>query len=281
MERRLGPLDSLLTGARGEAIELARQAAERGASLVVAVGGDGTVSEVVNGLMRAEGRPRDLALGIVPAGTGADLARSLDLPSSQDEALRLLLEGQRLPLDVGRVEYDVEGGGSAVRFFVNVASLGIEGVVDRNIQSAPRFLGGRVAYGWAAFGALATFRPQRVVLRCGQLEMRRSVLAAVLANGRFFGGGMQIAPDARLDDGRLELVVLRGVPLWRLAFESRRLYNGSIYESETVEHFSLTMLEAKAEGAERVWLGIDGEPLGQLPARFSLVPGALQVIRGA
>src|SRR5262249_54219912 len=215
---------SLLTGARGDAIELAKRAAEQGASFVIAVGGDGTVSEVVNGLMLASQRREDLTLGIVPSGTGADLARSLGIPKAQEEALRLLVEGQRRAFDVGRVEFALESGSSGVRYFANIASIGLEGVVDRKIPSAPRFLGGRFAYIWASIAASWGFRPQRVVLRSGAVELERTVVAAVLANGRFFGGGMQIAPDARLDDGRLELVIIRGGPLWKLALDGRRLY---------------------------------------------------------
>jgi diacylglycerol kinase (ATP) len=278
LERRVGPADCLVTGRRGEAAELAREAASKGATLVIAVGGDGTISEVVNGLMLASGRDADLALGIVPAGTGGDLARSLGLPSDPVAALRLLAEGRPRPLDVGRIEMPGPGGTSSRRYFVNIASAGIEGDVDRKMDGASRRLGGAAAYLWATLSAGMTFRPARVLMRAGDVELRRKVLSVVVANGRFFGGGMEIAPSARLDDGRFEVVVVRDMSLWRLALEAPRLYNGTIYRARGVEHFTATTLELESEDGQPVLLGIDGEPFGQLPARFVLEPSALRVI---
>ncbi len=278
LEQYLGEIDVVLTGGEGDAVSLARRAAQRNVKLIVVVGGDGTVNEVVNGVMRVPGRPEQLTLGILPAGTGSDLARSLGIPSNSSEALRIFSEGRQKVVDVGKIEFLALQAERSCRYFLNIASLGLEGIVDKKVREMSKFLSGKLAYLAASVAALATFRPKEVVLRSGDVEFRRTILNVSVANGRFFGGGMQIAPTASLDDGLFEVVVVRGAPLWRLAGALRSLYDGTIYETDRVEHYRLRSLEVRSANGQKVCLGIDGEPVGELPVRFSLVPGALRVL---
>jgi YegS/Rv2252/BmrU family lipid kinase len=265
------------TSERGAAIAIARQAATDGAQLVVAVGGDGTVNEVVNGLMRApDGARRSVALGVLATGTGRDLARSLDLPADPIGQLARITGGIDRRIDVGRVTFGGPAAGEP-RYFVNVASFGLSGVADRIMNGhALRWLPTKLAFQAAVVRSLTVFRNAKVRIRVDEADWQEVTLkVGAVCNGRHFGGGMQIAPLASLDDQQLDVIIIGDMSAAMLARKFTTVYRGAHLELPEVSFTRGRRIVAEPTGSADVPLDIDGEGLGALPATFEVLPGAL------
>jgi len=293
----LGELDVVTTAGPRQATELAAAAAGARRPLVISIGGDGTLHEVVNGLMQARqarvgarGGPGDLpALGLIATGTGGDFGRCLGIPHHVRDYLAALASGAERAVDIGRARFAGVDGGPVERYWVNVLSAGAGGLVDRYAADAPGFVGGRLAYAQAALRAIVMCR--RVELRCravladGREEERLLDSHAVaICNGTTFGGGMRIAPMARPDDGLLEVIAIETRTRWRLIGRFLTVYAGTHIQEPGVSHFTCRALELTPlqVGATRPRAGlfpldVDGEALGDVPLRVELVPRALRV----
>ncbi len=281
LERHLGALEFLVTERPGHAIELARDAARDGRRLIVAVGGDGTLHEAANGILDAGGGP---ALGCIGLGTGGDFRRTLGIAHRLDAYVDAIADGRDQRIDVGRLSYRAPDGAPASRWFVNILSAGMGGLVDRYVADTTKSLGGRAAYFAASARALA--RCERGRLHCGvalgdeRHERRVDTYMIAICNGRYFGGGMHVAPMAKPDDGRFEVVSMDAPNKIAFAASSRRIYDGSHLSAPGVQHFGCDRLtlDLENERARAVFLlDVDGEPLGGLPIEVELVPKALTV----
>ncbi|MGM0574546.1 MAG: diacylglycerol/lipid kinase family protein [Myxococcota bacterium] len=277
---RIGDFGVAFTDYAGHATELAREALDDGVQRIVVAGGDGTVHEVVNGWLDDEGRPRrdDAVLGLLPGGTGGDLRKSLDIPD-MDGALVALTSGRTRTLDVGRLTYHrVDEDAEATRWFVNIVSFGLGGEVVRQVQGWPA-LTGRFAYAAAGAKVLWGWRNPQVRLEiegAGEhFEWDGRVVLGAVANGRFFGGGMEIAPDAEPDDGVFDVTVLGDLRRRDMLPLLGRIYGGRHVGHPKVQVHQATRVVADSD--DTVYLDVDGEPLGRLPATFEIVPGALRV----
>lgn len=271
------PAEVVFTTGPGAASTLASEAAAR-ATRLVAVGGDGTFSEVLNGLM-VDGRCRrpDLTLSLVSVGTGRDLARTLRLPSDPRDQLARAVNGSLHPFDVGRVTYR-ELQAPRVRYFANVAGFGLSGATDRIMaRHMSRRLPPQIAFQAAVVRAMLSYRNTAVRFRldAGPWQQARVKLGAV-CNGQFFGAGMRIGPGAVTDDGWFEWVVIGDIgPLTLL----RRL--PTVYRGEHLGLPGVSFAQGRDVEAEPVApdadvpLDIDGEAVGSLPARFEVLPRAL------
>jgi YegS/Rv2252/BmrU family lipid kinase len=267
LEAALGPHELLLTRAAGHASELASAAIARGAQHLVACGGDGTMSEVLDGLMNS-GQAGEVALSLVPLGTGSDFVRSL---GEQHE-----LHGER-QLDVARVHYRDTAGNERARHMLNVASVGLSAESVRWIQAQAR-RGRRTRFSYL-FSALVGLRRYKVsdveVSIDGALVHQGPLCFCAIANGRYFGGGMPVAPHARVDDGLLDVTAVAQLPLWEtLPFFARLLRGTHIGHPRTQVGRGV---EISLLSAAPIWLEIDGEPVGTLPARVCVQPGALRL----
>lgn len=278
IERRLGPCDVRETARVGHAIELARDAALGGAKLVVAVGGDGTFNEVVNGLMRAKDQGAEPELGLIAQGTGGDFRRTLGLEHRLDVYLDALSAGSTRRIDVGLLTHE----GDKTRYFVNILSVGMGGLVDRYVADASRALGGTAAYFGASLRALVNAKVGRVrckVTRGGEVTERTvETLMLALCNGRYFGSSMMVAPMAELDDGVFELVALGNTSKVGFALTSKRIYDGGHMKDPSTVHLQGDAFELSLENADaraQFLIDLDGEPLGGLPITVKVVPGAL------
>ncbi|MDF2691892.1 MAG: Transcription regulator [Labilithrix sp.] len=287
IERALGKVEVAMTERPGHAIDLARQGAIAGHPLVVAVGGDGTIHEVVNGLMQARTggygtQAEATELAIVGQGTGGDFRKTLALEHRLDKYLEAITSGKRRALDVGKFS----GGGKTGHYFINILSVGMGGLVDRYVADSSRLLGGKAAYFGASLKALLNARLGNVrctVTRGGKTEehVLRSFMIAI-CNGKCFGGGMKVAPMAEVDDGTFEIIALGATS--KLGFA---LTSSSIYSGEHLGHASTVHLRAEKvklelinEDAQNVFLlDVDGEPMGGLPLEIEVVPHAL-TLRG-
>lgn len=287
VRRYLGEVDEVHTERGRHATEIAAQAHADGRQIVVAVGGDGTIHEVVNGLMQArEGDHADAgpALGIVGQGTGGDFRRTLGLEHRLDRYCQAIAAGVTRPADVGRFSYRSDGGESRTAYFNNILSVGMGGLVDRYVANDSQRFGGTVAYFMASLRALVEI--DLGVLRCTvtsgesvrEVELKSRMLA--ICNGRFFGGGMEVAPMASLDDGVFHVVSLGGGPKLRYVLSSMSIYSGEHVHKPDVEVFTCSSIDVELANTgirERFPLDVDGEPLGTLPISVQVVPNALRV----
>jgi len=270
----LGPLDVELTRCRRDAEEIARKAAERGVERLIAAGGDGTASEVASGLL-ASGRSHTVELGLLPLGTGGDLARTLGLSRSPSEAIAALARGHTRRIDAGRVHYLDRSGEPAVSHFLNVGSFGISGLTDQYVERSPRMFGGTIAFAIAAIRSIVDYQRSRAVIKVdGRMVHDGPVNLAVAANGRYFGGGMKIAPEAQPDSGLLEVVIIGDLSKPALLRKFPKLFTGSHVFDPSVACHRGSVVEAEAEPGTLL-IDIDGEPLGSLPARFEILPAAI------
>lgn len=274
----LGPLEVAKTRGPRDAERIAREGVRAGAELVIVVGGDGTASEVVSGLLGA-GLGSHAELALLPSGTGGDLVRSLALPDTADAAIARIASGKSRPIDAGRASFTGRDGRQVVTHFVNIASFGVSGLVTQLVNDAPKTFGGRLSFFIGTVRAIVRWRPVRVELRLDGDVVHDGLLhLAAVANGRYFGGGMHVAPEARLDDGRLDLVAIRGKGgKARLLAKFPLIYRGRHLALDEVSIHRGSVVEAHCEAGEDVRIEIDGEPLGRLPARFECLPGALRL----
>jgi YegS/Rv2252/BmrU family lipid kinase len=274
----LGELDSAFTAGHRDAGEIARREAEAGRRLIVALGGDGTISDVAHGILTAGAGDRT-EIGIVPRGTGGDFRRSLDLPTEVTAAARRIRDGQPRPLDAGRVRYLGHDGREETRHFVNVASFGFSSAVATRANASSKRLGGRIAFFAATVRVLTSYDNADVWLSLdGAPRQRRRILLAAVGNGRYFGGGMQICPGAQLDDGALDLVTVGDFSRTEVLTKIGRLYRGTHLDLEEVSSARVTRLVAEpVEADARIPLELDGETPGYLPAAFEILPAALRV----
>ncbi len=285
LDKVLESWDHQFTLAPGDASRLAREAVEGGYEMVVSVGGDGTNNEVVTGLCRpfgAEAGPgllrEGVVLGVVRAGTGGDFARLLGLSGRLPASVAHLAGEATRPCDLGWIDFVGHDGAETGRAFLNIASFGLSGQFDDKVNRTTKALGGTASFLIGTLRALAAYRPQGVRLVVdGEVLVDERMVTAAVANGQYFGGGMHFAPEARIDDGALDVVCqLRAGP--REIASMRRLYDGSIFQWDAVRHRRGTQIEASPlTPEEAVLVDVDGEQPGRLPARFTILPGALSL----
>jgi len=274
----LGELDSAFTTAPRDAAAIARREAQAGRRLIVAMGGDGTVSEVADGILSAGAGART-ELGMIPRGTGGDFRRTLELPHDIAEAGRRIRAGTPRVIDAGRVTYRGHEGQTETRHFVNVASFGFSSAVARRANSSSKRLGGRIAFLTATVGTLLSYDNTDVWISVdGEAPERRRVLLAALGNGRFFGGGMKICPEAALDDGVFDLITVGDFSRTEVLTNVGRLFSGTHLELEEVQSARVRRLQAEpVEPDALIPVELDGETPGHLPAVFEILPQALRV----
>lgn len=273
-----GPFEERFTRAAGDATRLTREALRAGAELVVAVGGDGTINEVVNGFFDEAGPVNPKAsFGIVPAGTGGDFIKTLGVPRDTFAAAAALKSAPRA-IDVGRLCYVDAGGQPALRHFINIASFGIGGLVDRYVNQSSKALGGKLSFAIATLKAGAAYKNARVRLTLDDGPAKEGrIYNVAVANGRYFGGGMKVAPDAALDDGWFDVITMGDFNFGDLILRGLDIYSGKHLSNPKVSVHRARRIEATPTDGGEVLLDVDGEAPGRLPATFELLPGALQV----
>lgn len=259
----LGESSVWYTERPGHATELARKAADAGYARVAAVGGDGTLAEVVNGLIGSNS-----ALGIVPGGTGNDFVREAGIPMDMRAAAELLFTGAIRKVDVGRIKPD--------KYFINVAGVGFDAEVARTVNSFPKYLGGTVPYVAGIVTTLWRYSPYALEMELDGTTLFRKVLLVAIGNASSYGGGMKICPGAKIDDGLFTICV--GGDVSRM--DVLRLVP-SIYTAGHVKHPKVEMMTARhieIRAAKRVAAMADGDLVGELPQSYDLLPGALDLV---
>jgi YegS/Rv2252/BmrU family lipid kinase len=281
LRKALGPLDLHFTKKSGDGKPLAKAAVEAGAKLVIAMGGDGTLSEVASGLLdhqeSTHASEPSCSLGYLPCGTGGDFRRTLATPDGIEQAALAIAAAKGRLIDAGRVDYIGHDGRPTRGYFVNVASAGIGGLVDTYVNRSSKLLGGAAAYFMASLRATATYRNHAVRVRLDDRPAREhKIYLLAVANGQYFGGGMKAAPMAIVDDGLLEVLILGDLSFTEAAKLSRHIYDGSHLALPKVSCTRARIISVEpVDAKDQVLLDIDGEAPGRLPATFCVLPGAI------
>ncbi len=285
LRAHFGPFCCAFTEKPGDGSLIAAREAKAGRRLIIACGGDGTISEVANGILQSG---EDAELGVVPSGTGGDFRRTLGIPLRAADAALTLRCGRTIRMDVGRVAFLDQTGARRTRYFINVASFGMGGAVVERVKqgSVPwlptkssRLLGGKLSFAAAALHTTLTFAKPTVRLQLDDRPEGRLVIANLcIANARYFGGGMKVAPVAKLNDGLLDVVAVGDLSTLKILTNSYRLYLGTHLGMQQVQHARAHRITASAVNEDDlITMEVDGELLGRLPATFEIVPGALRI----
>jgi YegS/Rv2252/BmrU family lipid kinase len=254
----------------GHLIELAADAVNRGAELVVAVGGDGTLNEVVNGVAES-----DVDLATIPLGTGMDFVRTYGIPTKLDDAVRVALGGKTRTIDAGRVRYRTWDGGSGERWFANVGSVGMSGAVAQRANGMSKALGGRLTFFYALTRVFLEWENTDVRVRLDDGERRGRMHDVIVANGVWHGGGMRLAPDAAPDDGVFDVVLIGDVSKVDFLTTAPKIYKGRHVAHPKVE--VLRSAHVRVDAGEHLPIELEGEQVGTTPATFEIVPAALRI----
>ena len=283
LREHFGPFAVQFTKGPGDAADLASAAAKDGYRFIIACGGDGTINEVANGIINSG---VDAELGILPSGTGGDFRRSLGIPQGDREAAEALRNGFTKTIDVGKVTFVDHNGDEASRYFLNVSSVGLAADVIKRVKSTKVFdwlpvesLRGKANFAVSTLHEVFDIEPEMIRIRIDDGDEKPlASIAFCVANSRYFGGGMMIAPDADLTDGRLDVVNVGDISTARIIMNGLSLYRGHHLELDEVKStLARTIDVSAADPAREILIETDGELPGKLPARFEVVPKAIRV----
>ena len=256
----------------GHGIALAQAAASEGWRRFIAIGGDGTLNEVVNGVLNAGIPPGEATLALLPVGRGDDWARTHRIPRRLEGAVRLIAAGRSALHDVGVAQFHRDG---SKRHFLNVAGVGFDAYVVEQTR-ATRL--GPLSYLAGLLRGFASYRAPRMTLNADSIQLDETLFVTFAAIGRYCGGGMHVAPAAATDDGLLEVVTIGAIGRLELLINLRRLFDGSLPDYAKVRSARCERL--RVEAFPPAGVQADGELLGQAPVTFSVLPRALRVIVG-
>lgn len=264
----------------GDAARLVNEARSDGVTCIAVMGGDGTLNEVSQAYIDRNGTPvpgPDLAL--IPAGTGGDFRKTFGLGEDVEGAIARLKSAPPRPLDLGILELTADSGERVVRAFLNITSFGIGGLTDRIVNEGPKWMGGKAAFLLGTLRAAVAYRALPVAVRVdGKSCVEAPILNVALANGRYFGGGMHIAPDADPADGQLDVVALYDLTRAQGIGLAYKIYQGSHTRSPGVRVARGRVIEAEpVRKGDHVLIDMDGETPGRLPLRAHVAPGALRI----
>lgn len=286
LRTHFGAFTPAFTREAGDGRIISAREATAGREFIIACGGDGTINEVASGILESGA---DAELGVLPSGTGGDFRRTLKLSTNAADVARALQTGRARRIDAGRVTFIDEKGAQAEKYFVGVASFGMSGDVIRRVKANTRaqpslasrldWLGGRVSFAVAALGATLSLPAADVIIQLDDKPEARLTLANLcVANARYFGGGMKIAPQAKVDDGRFDVIAINELGAAELITNAPKLYTGTHLGMPQVRHTHASRITARpAHESSKILLEVDGELPGYLPATFEILPHALRV----
>lgn len=283
LRSHFGPFKAAFTKGPGDGIHLAERYAREGASMIIACGGDGTINEVANGIMFSGA---DCELGIFPSGTGGDFRRTIAMPTTPRDVARILRDGETRRIDIGSVKYKNALGDDAQRYFINESSIGLAASIIARVKGSTSLswlpldtVRGRASFALSTLQEVVGLGPfsLRVRMDAGPETRLRSVNLCI-ANARYFGGGMMIAPDAKLADGLLDVVNVGDINTAKIILNAYSLYTGTHLELPEVKSKLVRTISVAAEDpSEQIPISVDGELPGFLPAEYSVAPSAIRL----
>lgn len=283
LRAHFGAFSVAFTKKQGDGIELAKRGIASGRKFIIACGGDGTINEVANGILETG---EDVELGIFPSGTGGDFRRTLGMPSTAREVAKALREGITKMIDVGKVTFLNHTDEQVSRYFLNVSSFGLSASINERVKSTNLFkwLPGNTLSGKSNFA----FSTLQEVLETEFITVRVKIddndektlntINFCVANARFFGGGMKIAPDAKINDGFFDVINIGDIKTAKIILNVYKLYNGSHLSLKEVKSTLAKKIEVKSvDKNQTIFIETDGELPGKLPAVYEIVPNALKI----
>ena len=276
-EEYRGEFHTEFTSAPLHAVSLTRKALGEEYELIVALGGDGLINEVVNGFFDG-GWPVNpqATLGILPFATGADFVKTVSIPMDFRAAVRRLNGSSAILCDIGLISSDGLDDRQVVRYFINVAECGVGAEVVDRVNRTTKMFGGRASFTWSILRTMPFYRNKTMTYSIDKnKETEACINNLIVANGRFFGAGLQPAPDAKLDDGLFDVAVIGDIGFAKGVRNLGKLRDGTYLKLPYVSFGRGKSVSVRC--AERVLIEADGEVVGRLPATFDLVPGAIKV----
>jgi diacylglycerol kinase (ATP) len=270
--------DFELTKGPGDATELARHALKEGYDVVASVGGDGTLNEVVNGFFEGGALvSMSASLGVLSLGTGSDFVKTLGIPRNLHSYLDTLKRGLTKRVDAVRTQITSSDGSALTRYYINVGEVGSGGAVVDKVNRTTKAFGGRISFMWGILTTLPRYKNKLITYSIDGGEEKTELLNDfVVANGRFFGGGLKPAPEALLDDGLLDVVTMGDFKFREVLFNIRKLMEGTHLSNPKVKLTRGRKVTVRCD--EKILVEEDGEIVGMLPAEFEIIPGCISLI---
>ncbi len=263
-----------LTQRPGHATEIARSALNEGFRYIITVGGDGTVNEVVNGLVVDNQVHPDVVLSIIPGGTGSDFVRVFDVPRDAAQACQATLRAGCRAVDIGEIRC-IRDDKPIRHYFVNTAGLGFDSETCARVNRMSKRISGTIPYLTALVLTLISYRNKDVEVTVDGQSVRGRFNSVIICNGQYFGGGMWVGPQARADDGIFDIVLLKDLNKVEFLLNVPRVYRGTHLTHPKVETYQAT--EVRVEAKQRMFIQAEGELIGEAPAAFRILPGALNL----
>lgn len=266
----------------GEAIHLTQQAISEGATHLLAIGGDGTVNEVVNGIMNSradldEASWEDIRMGILPRGTGNDFVKSLNLPQGLKGMCSLIEKDQYEAVDLGRVTFRSREQEKAIRYFANITDLGLGGVVAEKLSHSSKWLGKTLTYQLSIIRTFLSYKHQAVSVTTDSWKHEGRIMNLIMANGQYFGSGLGIAPDASLRDGLFDVIVVGEISVFDYLKNLPRLRKSLPIQHPEVSYHKASELTIDSLDRQ-LPIDMDGEFIGYAPMKINMIKGALKVL---
>jgi diacylglycerol kinase (ATP) len=266
--------ETLISTAQGEVATLTERAVTDGAALIVAVGGDGTVYEAVNGLMRS-GAAAEVELALIPRGTGTDFVRTFGIPGDLDRALAIARDGRARAVDVGLARYTAWDGTPAESWFANFGGAGISGAIARRANATSKAAGGRISFMWATVAVFARWRSGEVAVTVDGERHQGTMLEVLATIGEYAAGGMRVTPGAAPDDGLFDVLEIGDVSKLDFLTTFPKIYRGRHVSHPKIQIRRGARVEI--ESPEPLPIALDGEQPGTTPVVFEVVPQAIRL----
>jgi YegS/Rv2252/BmrU family lipid kinase len=283
LRSHFGAFQVAFTKKAGDGTALALRGAAQGRKFIIACGGDGTINEVANGILQSE---KDIELGVLPSGTGGDFRRTLGLSTEPREAAKGLRTGETRTIDVGKVSFVNHAGAPDARYFLNVSSFGLSASIIERVKTKTKLdwlpldaVRGKASFALSTLQEVLDLSSTTVKIKVDdQGETALKTINFCVCNSRFFGGGMKIAPDAKINDGFFDIVNIGDIRTAKILLRGYTLYTGTHLDLPEVKSTLARKIEvAPFDKNQEIHIETDGELPGRLPATFEIVPNALKV----
>ena len=275
LQERQVPFSYDLTEGICHAIHLTQKAIADGYRTIIANGGDGTLNEVLNGLVVSGAIDPGLTLGVIPGGTASDFVRTLRIPQGDEASCDRIAAVRTTPIDIGEMKYG-PGEKQNTRFFLNVAGAGFDGEVAERVNQNSKAMGGTITYLTSLVATLLVYRNKHVEVTLDDRSFKQCANSVIVCNGRYFGGGMHIGPDAHLDDGIFDVVILGDLGKIEFLANVPRVYKGTHISHPKVSSFR--SMEVHVTSEEQMFIQADGELIGETPITFRMIPRGLRFL---